>query len=428
MDAQPIDAEPVVDCLGVVPLANNGLGQGNTTNQPAIYEGGCFTDGAREVVFGMTLPGRARSLTINANNPNATFDPALHVYRDACLPQDRVGCAGTDVDGYFAELTLEQVEGGNYAIVVDGDEPGTSGSFVLSVHGVIAAGEACDPSQTFLTCQVGPCTMTGTTGYACPPLKDCPDGIDADDDGMLDEDTCDNPPVVACNGPTTAVPGTGVLLSATATDDGGITSREWTILERPFGSRAAAIANSDNLFFTTDLFGAYRARYVAYDAEYQTGACEEAVSATTAADLYAEVFWLDEPYDNYDLDLVMIHPMSPDWSDLDLACTYNNECAVTWGAQWSGDAPASLTAAESIRLDVGETVGAYGIGVGDYLEAPRQIYVNVYCGGTLRQTFGPMLLTEGSFWKVADVSLQTDGCSLTPLNVIVPQSQADVIR
>jgi hypothetical protein len=431
MDGQPVDAEPIVDCINVTALPGTGIASGDTSQQMMVYEGGCFAAGGRETVYAMTLPGRAQSISIYANAPSQSWFPALHLYRETCDPMDRVGCTGSDPLGdTAAQLLARNLPAGDYAIVIDGIDAANFGSFTLDVDVVIGAGERCQPNVAYQRCQVGSCEMDGTE-YRCPPLFDCLDGVDVDDDGMLDEDTCTNPPAVTCPTTTVASPTSIEVLTAVATDDVGVTNREWIVTERPLGSKARANPpNADSTVVTFDLAGDYRARYIAYDADNQTGACDLTVSATTTADLYVEAYWLDDPFDAFDVDLHLLHPLAMHWYDTDYACMFENDCAVTWGAipennpAWSGDAPGTGFAVEATRVPRAET-GAYGIGIATVV-MPSEVYINVYCRGTRVQTFRSTLLSENLFWKVANVRVDANGCDVEMLNALVTTSAAQM--
>jgi hypothetical protein len=433
MDAQPMDAEPIVECINVTPLPVTGIASGDTSNQSSVYEGGCFPVGGRETVYGLTLPGRA-DITAVAISPSQTWYPALHVYRETCDATDRVGCAGADPEGDTkSTVVVNDAVAGDYAIVIDGSDAVSFGSFTLEVDAVIAAGELCEPNVGYQRCQVGACTMEGSV-YRCPPIYDCMDGIDVDEDGEADEDACTNPPLVSCATTATAAPGSLLVLQATPTDDVGITNREWSIRARPVGSKAIPQSpNADSTVLQLDLAGEYRARYIAFDADNNTGACEVTVSATTAADIYVEMFWLEEPYADYDFDIHFLHPMALNWYDFDYACSIDNGCTVTWGTipennpLWSGDAPGNGSSVESVRLPRAEA-GSYGIGLAPFTEPmPIEIFVNVYCGGLLR-SFSSSLVAENLFWKIANVSVDANGCTIQEINSLVTQTEAMTAR
>ena len=418
--------------------------------------GACFEPGARDIVYGFELPGRAKSMVFRAfDDVNFTFIPGLHLFKDGCMAANQIGCIAGNEFTAEALLEVESLEPGNYAIVADGITQNAAGRFNLLVNGVVFNGERCDPMATYMRCELGECTLQGTD-YLCQRLYDCPDPIpvDADGDGMIDEDPCDvpgNPPQVTCTTTSAATPGQLIRLQGTAVDDKGIFGKEWEVLERPPGSRAElAGVNQDNSAFRLDLAGNYRFRFRAWDQSYQTAACELTINATPQADLYVEAFWLDDPYEDFDMDIDVIHPLADNWFDFDpetFYCHYDS-CGVppNWGPTggdartdndpiWLGDAPGNETSVEVIYVPAADPPDVYGYGIGVHALTgdPRQLYVNVYCQGVLR-TFTATVpeisdfLIEGSFWKVADVRIEPAGCTFTELADVKTLTEAQQAR
>lgn len=110
-------------------------------------------------------------------------------------------------------------------------------------------------------------------------------------DADLAYDSCDvtvlvsGPPEVSCDSASVETPnGTPVTLRARATDDVGIASRRWELLERPSGSNASpSPANAETTTLTPDRVGLYRLRFTATDVEGMSASCETTVRATPTA-------------------------------------------------------------------------------------------------------------------------------------------------
>ncbi|HTM22667.1 MAG TPA: hypothetical protein VL172_19225, partial [Kofleriaceae bacterium] len=63
--------------------------------------------------------------------------------------------------GLTSLITLSNVNPGYYLLLVDGFSS-ASGDYTLNVSGVIASGQACNPAQTFFTCQSPTTCQAGT--------------------------------------------------------------------------------------------------------------------------------------------------------------------------------------------------------------------------------------------------------------------------
>ncbi len=439
IDAGAMDGGVVATCVGALPVPASGTAMGTTAGNTDDYVGGCHSTGGPDELFTFTAPGALVSLEVDT--VGSTFDTALHVYGASCDVAGRLAC-NDDAVGTRSRVTLTNRPAGPYHVVVDGF--GTSnGDYVLNVRGVLAAGEVCDPAQTYLSCELGTCSAAAGGGFRCPSLRDCIDGFDADDDGTIDEDaaSCVMPPVVTCP-PSTVIPVlSNATLTATASDDGTIVGVGWRVLSGPMGSTAQPVPND---FATTQfqplLTGTYEVLFTAVDDLGHLSACATTVTATITDILRIELLWnlaADPATDQSDLDLHLLHPQAPAWFDNTLDCYYSN-CVGTplpWGGTSTDDDP---------RLDIDDVDGRgpentnilspelgvpYRIGVHYYDDdgfGPSTAVVNVFCGGQLAGTFGPVTLANGNlgsrqgndFWRVADVTFTSStGCTLTDLSV-----------
>jgi hypothetical protein len=442
-DAMPVDTgvqdagPPLARCLGIEPLEGDGLARGNTSVNPSRYEGGCGAPGGKEAIRGFIAPGPLASLEVALIG--SEFDTVVHVYRDDCEPQNRITCNDNDarwVSGfsYQSYAFLEDLPEGAYAIVIDGFGP-ESGSYVLAVDGKIRPGGRCDPTQTFLSCEIGTCTDMGGV-HRCPNVLDCTDDIDADDDGALDEDgaTCVNPPSVTCPMIADPLVNDQIALDGLAVDEGAIVHREWELTEQPPGSVEAPFeptVASTTLF--TDLGGSYRIRYRVADDDHQLAACEVPFQPVIPEDLRVEVVWnTDRPHHEVHPVVLMhlLNPAATRWFDPILDC-YAVNCPPFMPPDW-GQANQMQDDPILFGLDTGPEFGSvataengrYALGV-SYVYFGFQTSVSVsatiYCKGNAVQTLGPVILTNGNgselandFWKVAEIEVAGAGCQVTP--------------
>ena len=324
----------------------------------------------------------------------------------------------------------------------------------MRLDGTYENGALCDPARTSLSCPGGACAPDGTGATRCLPPRDCADGIDADDDGAVDEDAaaCVDALVVSCPLGRSS----GVL--ATASDDA--VARRWSIVEAPFGSSVALDgATDDDVSFTPLLAGRYLLRFVAADDVGQLSACEVEVLAETDDVFRVELLWnVDVPAgDPTDLDIHLLHPTAPAWFDSDLDCHFLNCRAgrLSWSQFANGgpDPSASLDiddrdgrGPENVNITAPEQTGApYRVGVHYFADdgaGPATAFVNVFCFGQLAATLGPVTLSTNAdselneLWKVADVSFSSSSCTVTALSpspgspgpLIVPTSAARLQR
>ena len=267
-------------------------------------------------------------------------------------------------------------------------------------------------------------------------------GSDAEADSGPNE-----PPVVTCPDDVSVEVQETADLVADIEDDGDIEDRQWTVVSAPAGSKAAPMPDGNSAtMFTPLLPGEYVLSYTVEDDAGQTDSCEVTVTATVMAGFRVEVLWdVDaDPPPPADMDLHVIHPSATVWFDPVLDCNFAN-VAPSWGPGGIEDDPLLFAddqdgrGPEGIEVDVPEDgAGAYGVGVhffGTMVGGPSEATVNIYCGGSLMQTFGPQSLTAGEatppdnqFWKVADVSFSSGACTVTALNDIVTGVDAALAR
>lgn len=108
----------------------------------------------------------------------------------------------------------------------------------------------------------------------------------SDIDGATD--SCDvvvrvtAPPIVMCPGEEIVAPTRReTVIRATATDDTGIASMRWEVLERPAGSMAEpSPLDAETTRFTPDVAGLYRFAFTATDGDGLSSTCEVIVRAT----------------------------------------------------------------------------------------------------------------------------------------------------
>ena len=135
-----------------------------------------YTTGPEEV-YSLYVPGQLLSLAVDTEG--TTLDTVLYVRRGVCESVD-VACADGLPDDH---ITMVNVAPGNYFIFVDGYN-GRDGDYQLNIHGVIAAGEVCDPDQVssgLFACESG----YYCDGATCEPT-DCNDSSDNDGDDLSD--------------------------------------------------------------------------------------------------------------------------------------------------------------------------------------------------------------------------------------------------
>lgn len=241
-----------------------------------------------------------------------------------------------------------------------------------------------------------------------------------------------SPPHVSCPSRIDTTPLTPVAITASAVDDGTIVAWSWRVDTRPPGSAAGppSPSNSPMTTFTPDIAGNYDLVVTATDDDGLRGSCTTRVSAGNVDGLRVEMFW---DTDGTDMDLHLLNPTGTEWEGHD-DCHFRNcdgGAVLEWGAPGPADNP---------RLDIDDTngfgpeninimrpqPGTYRVAVHAWASGvATRVTVRIYCGGsttTPRETFGPVTLRPTSsstagrdFWRVADVTISSGGCTITDL-------------
>ncbi len=453
------EAVPLAECPGIEPISADGIGVGSTADANNGYEGGCFPSGGKDLVFGFDVPGRLWFLEVSTAGSN--FDTTLHFYENDCDPRNRIVCTDeTETDTMFdrtSRFRIEDFPAGRYAAIVDGFGP-EEGDVFLRVTGAVAPGETCDPRQeAYFPCLAGACGADPAGGFRCPPVLDCADTIDADRDGLVDEDAdkCNAPPTVSCSPGPNAIVDRPADPSASVVDDGQITHTEWTVEDRPLGSYSEPYERYEEATTVLlDLAGTYRMRYLAIDDARQASACEVTFNPTIASDFRMELIWsptVPRYASNEVLFAHLLHPLATAWFDeaydcggprcFDLPVDWDNPMDFSDDPLWVG----FIYGPQRIFIDAPTPGQAYAIGVetadiGGDLPPPVDALVRIFCGGVLMASYGPTLLQGNyitpdmnDFWKVAEVQFDMAGnCMVTPYgngtNVVVPVRDAAMMR
>lgn len=435
VDAGVADSgEMLPACPGVLALPADGLVRGDTNAELNKIEVPCSIPGGKDVVYGFVTQGALSFLDVSLEGSD--FDTSMHVYRTDCTGPNLIACNEDDENwarGLIVSSAVHLVglPAGSYAIVIDA-YGNVAGSYVLSVTGGVAPGERCDPSKEYLRCEIGACAPDVLGDLRCPRVLDCMDGVDADEDGTLDEDgkSCTVAPAVTCADPLDPIVNFSTNLSATIFDDGTILHRRWSVTERPIGSvDVPAMPNQEATFFRPDLMGPYRLRFRAADNNHQLSACEIDLSPTLPDRLRVEAYWNAEvPQHDQSAGMLLhlLHPTATAWLDPILDC-FGGCFMRDWGqAMDQTDDPflyGLYYSPQLVSVAVPQQNGSYGIGISHEFFGYRQSMVTVllFCDGLLEQTFGPVTLSNGmglaadnDFWKVAEVSFDAAGCNVVP--------------
>jgi K319L-like, PKD domain len=260
-------------------------------------------------------------------------------------------------------------------------------------------------------------------------------------------------PTAICPQDIDAIPLVQISFSGDAEDDGNIVSWRWQMVGQPTGSSASppSPATSPAVTFMPDIVGEFQMRLTVVDDDGMEDTCDFSVFALGEG-LRVEIFWNppEDPNDSSDVDLHLLHPSAPGWFDGQFDCYYSN-CNVSSGPPLPWDV--ANDSDDDPRLDLDDTQGygpeninidapvvghEYKVGV-HYFSAngqgPAAVYVKIYCGtvsiNPVYET-GPMQLYGSSggswdndFWKVASVMWNGWNCSVTPINQVIPASQAE---
>ncbi|MCK6551956.1 hypothetical protein L6R52_39360 [Myxococcota bacterium] len=432
---------PVPSCFTALPMPASGYATGDTTQERNDHQPSCNDGiGGRDVAFWFTTEGRIERLVLTS--VGSDFDSVLYVYDGECQRAAEIAC---DDDGattsFAARIELFDVAPGAYYVVLDGWDNVALGGYVLDVQGRVAIGERCDPATPFLGCGRGTCAPDGTGVHRCRLPLDCGDGVDNDGDGTADEDTaaCRDAPVVTCPASSIVAVGDTLRLEATATDDEPLGERRWSLVSSPsavYPTPFETVEGTGTATLTVALAGEYVLRHQVIDADTQAVACETRVTASPGADVRVEMFWIPPiGTDEAHLDLHVLEPSAAAWFDAALDCAPGN-CTggLPWGEPGSPADPRHLgdvtrgQGPEVVVLDTPTAGATYRVGVfyaDDAFFGPSEAFVQIHCGGTLAASYGPVTLVLGdpddldgqnTFWKVADVAIDSAGCTATALS------------
>lgn len=165
------DSDPLVAITATVTT-------GDTTGLTNDFSPSCSsTSTAPEVAHQINIPGELASLSVTTDG--SAYDTVLYIRAAECTAAD-FDCDDDGGAGTQSLIELADVSAGLYFIFVDGFSA-NSGSYTLTVSGVLKTGEACLLGGVF-TCEVGS-TCDGATCL----LNQCDDGIDNDGDTLIDE-------------------------------------------------------------------------------------------------------------------------------------------------------------------------------------------------------------------------------------------------
>jgi hypothetical protein len=135
---------------------------GTTTGATDDFDPTCQGSNNTDVAYILTLPVPVAELVLDTNN--SPFDTILIVHDVSCATQ--LACDDDSGDpGTQSKLTLNNVDAGNYAVIVDGFSS-ANGSFTLNIRGTVSPGTACtSPHFTtgLLACPLG----TTCNGAVC---------------------------------------------------------------------------------------------------------------------------------------------------------------------------------------------------------------------------------------------------------------------
>jgi hypothetical protein len=276
---------------------------------------------------------------------------------------------------------------------------------------------------------VGACLRTvascvhGTPQVCVPgaPSAEICNGIDDDCNGVIDNSCTGN---IVC--PADRVMFAGDTITLAPAVMGMLSSYSWTIVSAPAGGATSAVwapaaRNALTETFTPIIVGVYRIRISAIDGLGVLRFCEFNVTANTRG-LRVELTWNGTG----DLDLHLHNNIAGNWFTSPNDCFYSNKTPA-WGATLDVD-NVTANGPENIRINV-PTPATYTIGVHNYASgAGRIATVRVFCGTTVgtipTQTFTSTAMTgtaagnctANTFWKVANITINTDGtCTIAAL-------------
>lgn len=425
-DAQPVDSGPPGDsgvpeaCAPSTPMPASGVATGTTEPLTDQHFPFCGSEqGGHDVSYYFTTTATVASLT--ARTAGSEFDTLLYLYRDQCRDMAELDCNDDAGGNVTSLLELSQLPPGTYYVVLDGFTDQESGDYELAVSGVLAPGSSCDPAQPFLACPTGVC-LPDVGGARCRDALDCADGFDTDGDGRVDEDNCVRPPVASCPMGASVSGLSPITIRATASDDGQVLARRWTVTSTHPVLPELRGAQTDAVELRPALAGSYRLRYEATDDLAQTDACETVVTIAPSAELHIELTWGGGAAT--DLDLHLLEPTATRWFDELLDCDpFTCEQTLDWGTAGAIDNPrlrnprGAPPGGERIEI-ITPRPGTYRVGAHFAMGAgAASARLRIYCRGALvrEQVATPSVMAGSDFWKAADIAVTAAGCTVTPL-------------
>ncbi|HUH02081.1 MAG TPA: hypothetical protein VML75_08785, partial [Kofleriaceae bacterium] len=203
-----LERDPCIPGVETLELPDTGVT--GTTMGSSNFTGSCDSSAQPEDVYAYTNTRNLRSLTFSTIG--STLDTVTYVRKGVCDDTTaEIACRDPGSGGEDVTIPAPPVDE-TYFVFVDGDFG--AGNYVLNVGGVIAGGEACDPALPRFTCE---------SGYYCDgtvcAVAACNDGIDNDNDGLIDfpnDPGCTNP---SDNDESDTCPGAGCPQCGNGLDD-----------------------------------------------------------------------------------------------------------------------------------------------------------------------------------------------------------------
>jgi hypothetical protein len=429
--------------------------------RPVLIQGGSVDNG-EQVVYAWTVtesPVGSTAVPIPSDSKVTTFEPDIAgpagspaVYVLTLTVSDARGrsdscsvtifsvmgppvalCAG-DMTVLSGSVTL--LEGGGYD---DGviefylweiiDAPAVHASALLNPHDALASFVAGSEDRGLFLLQLTVVDDAGLQGYCTvevtvvrtPPTAVCPPGI-----------------------VTPAL--SQVELAGNSHDGGPNPGYTWELASMPAASSAEPPEPPGErvTWFTPDVIGAYSLVLTVMGEGELTSSCEVSVSAVSGDGLHVELFWNppESAADNSNACLHLLHPDAPYWFHYILDC-YKDNCGPgqeppDWDNPGDDDDPRldlieSLGfGPENINLSVPVTGHIYTVGVHYYQGMgmdEAEVFVKIYCGVSSDMPAyeaGPVIMRDyggspdgNDFWKVAALTWEGEGCSVTPIDEMV---------
>jgi large repetitive protein len=166
-----VSSEPVPTFTGNV----TGATTAGTLNDVALS---CGTNG-RDVAYRLFVTQPLVSLTIDS--VGSATDVTLALRLASCNSND-LTCNSGGAGSGDARIALTSVAIGEYFIMVDDDNQASPTTYNLTVSGVLAPGNTCNPASTTFVCSEGHACLGAAGAETCVPGP-CNDTVDADGDG-----------------------------------------------------------------------------------------------------------------------------------------------------------------------------------------------------------------------------------------------------